>query len=204
MTDDELKGIAAQAYNLAKLDRERGQFNFLLASYTVGEGLYRMKRIEAFIVKKLGEDWLNHGATKDIGFGMIRAANETLPVDAIVFATAINKFGPSKRLLAMKPKERAKFAHPTSADECRRLVERGLMTIQDSMMCNVQTPKRICMYVRAVEHGRETGDPAEVTFFDTDKFDGRLKMFGKRYEYGQQIEKRIEDFTKDYRRKKTN
>jgi hypothetical protein len=44
VTDAELEGIAAQALNLARLDLQRGKFNFLVATYNAGR-LYRMRRI---------------------------------------------------------------------------------------------------------------------------------------------------------------
>ena len=68
MTDQILEGIAAQAFNMARLELERRKFNFLLASYHESDGkkLYRMSKIEAFIVQQLGEGWLNE-AMVEIG-----------------------------------------------------------------------------------------------------------------------------------------
>ncbi len=82
MTDQEMLGLAAQALNMAKRDLEAGNFNFLLAGYFEGEALHRMKKVEELILKHLGENWLNSGQTKDVGFGVMRTAVDLMPPHA--------------------------------------------------------------------------------------------------------------------------
>jgi hypothetical protein len=89
MTDSELQGIGAQALNMAKREMKRGYFNFLLAAYhtTDTPPLHRMTQIEAILIERLGEGWLNSDAAKDRGFFLLRIAVSILPPDAVVMVT---------------------------------------------------------------------------------------------------------------------
>jgi hypothetical protein len=180
MTDPALEGIAAQAFNMAKLDLERGSFNFLLASYYAGEGLHRMRQIEALIISRLGENWLNSGQTKDIGFQMLRMACDALPPEAFVFATVINKFEPTAKLRALPPEEYRKLINAKSHEEHHAAVKQGLLAVHDALACTAQTSERVCLYTQTYYPKRiePIGRP-DVQFFNQSEFAGRMKMFGE-------------------------
>jgi hypothetical protein len=179
MTDAQLEGIAAQALNMAKRDMERRSFNFLLASCHDGAGLYRMSKVEALIIERLGEDWLNHGETKDAGFRVLRKAVDLMPPEAVVFVTATNAFKPTAKLQALTKAEQTKLLNGGHSRH-HQAVKEGLLEIADSLTATVQTPERVCWYVQTVDHGWLVGKP-EVRFASQAEFDGRLKMFGSKY-----------------------
>jgi hypothetical protein len=180
LSDEELKGIAAQALNMAKRDAERGGFNFLLAAYNLGDTppLHRMSQIEALIIKRLGEDWLNHGHTKDFGFKVLRTCIDMLPPDAVAFVTMCNGFSPTEKFHGLDPEEQRKLVDAGHKVH-HQMVKDGLLTVCDVLSALAQTPERVCQYVQKLdEHGRLTGQP-EVGFSPQENFDGRIKMFGK-------------------------
>lgn len=68
MTDKQLQGLAMQALNLAKQDRQYKRWRgFLLATYHEGGQLYRMRRVERTINKLAGDDWLNLCGPRGVG-----------------------------------------------------------------------------------------------------------------------------------------
>lgn len=179
LTDKELEGMGAQAFNLARRDMEQKEFSFLLASYHDGEGLHRMTKIEALINDRLGKDWLNHGQAKDIGFGLIRKAIDLLPPEALVFACVINNFQPTAKFDALSREEQVKFTK-RGHDAPHQGVKDGYLTICDALMACVQTAARVCMYKQNMERGRPIGKP-EATFLEPAQFGGRMKMYGEQY-----------------------
>jgi hypothetical protein len=180
MTDAELQGIAAQALNMAKRDLERGDFNFLLAAYHAGDvpPLHRMDRIEALIIERLGEDWLNYGQTKDLGFSTLRYAIDLMPPDAVVIATGGNKFKETRKFRTLSVAQRQKLIAAGHA-RMHRAVAEGLMTICDAIWAIAQTPERVCQLVQ--EYDRRCGPigQAEPLFFWQRELGGRIKMFGE-------------------------
>lgn len=175
MTDAQLQGLAAQGLNLMRRDIERGGFNFLLASYVEGGQLHRMKSVEALIIERLGEPWLNCGRTKDLGFGVLAYVASLKPPDAIVICAPINRFVPTPKFEALDADVQERMAREGGNDRHHARVKQGYFRIVDSLMAHAQTAQRICNYVEAVG----AGTPPEVHFFDQDKFDGRLKMYGR-------------------------
>jgi hypothetical protein len=176
MTDAELQGLGAQALNMAKGDMERGQFNFLFASYHQGEGLHRMKSIEALVVEKLGEEWLNSGRAKDMAFKMLRMATSMLPPDGIVIVTAANRFSPTEKLLALPLAEQEAVVN-ASHHRHHKAVEEGLLTVCDSLHALVQTARRVCQYIQDYEPGALFLSKPETRFYAQADFGGRLKMY---------------------------
>lgn len=177
LSDAVLQGLAAQALNLAKRDFEQGKFNFLLASYHESDGprLHRMQKIEALIVERLGEDWLNNGRKKDIGFDMLRTATHILPPDAIVFVTAANRFESTAKLNALPDAQRIAMLN-TNHDRHLQMVKEGLLEIHDGFSAIVQTPTRVCSYFQDFDRGEPVGKPITM-FIPQADFDGRLKMY---------------------------
>jgi hypothetical protein len=177
MTDDELQGITLQALNMAKTEFEHaGSFGGLLASYHHGSGLRRMTEVEALIREKLGHDWLDVGHKKNAAFDVLRITCSILRPEAVIFATAVNAFQPTKKLMQMGHEAVAKLAqqgHPGH----HKAVQEGLLSVHDAFFAAAQTAERVCLYTQTIQHGRFTGQP-EVKFFDQDQFDGNLKMFG--------------------------
>lgn len=178
LTDAELKGLAAQALNMAKRDIEQGEFNFLLASYHEKDTppLQRMTKIEKLVVGKLGANWLNNGRTKDIGFDVLRLCIKLMPPDAVVFVTAANAFKPTAKLQALGWEEVLKSLDAGHSRH-HEMVKEGLLELHDTLIALVQTPQMVCQYVQHVDHGKPIGPP-ETSFFPQDAFDGRLKMYG--------------------------
>lgn len=179
MTDAQLEGIAAQALNLAKRDQERGRFNFLLATFHQEDGaLHRMTKIEALIIANLGEEWLNDGAAKDLGFGLLRKAVGLMPPDAIIFVTAANMFKPTEKMKKLPFEEqerRARLGH----DENHRLAKQGYYEIIDCLIAVAQTPERVCHRIQPVAPRGQTPDAPHTQMFDQKHFDGRMKFYGE-------------------------
>jgi len=178
LTDAQLEGLAAQALNLAKRDKERGQFICLLASYDQQEGLHRMSKVEKIIADKLGENWLNNGRAKDLAFDLLRRAVQAMPPDAVIFVTAANMFKATAKMETL------------SIDEQRRRIERGhdahhqmaaegYFEIIDCLIAVAQTPARICHRLQAIPPRGHQPPPPETTFFNQEEFDGRLKFYGE-------------------------
>lgn len=179
MTDKELQGIAAQSFNLARRDLEKGCFNFVLASYFSGEGLKRLKSIERAIIDQLGEDWLNHGRTKDVGFQILRICVDTMPPEAVVFVTGVNMFHRTEKLRAMGPEaEKALMGPGSTHNQHHAAVKEGLLTVHDGLTAVAQTPERVCIYQQMVDRRYRPIDQPQTNFFDQETFGGRLKMFG--------------------------
>lgn len=176
ITDPELKGLGAQALNLVKRDLEQGTFNFLLAAYHIGERLYRLKKVEALIIERLGEDWLNSGSKKDIGFHILRMAVQVAPPDAAVFATVANAFTPTERFLALPVSQRHELLD-AGYDRHHRAVAEGFLTVGDALCAIVQTPERVCQYTQDLQGGQPKGKPRSLILPQAN-FSGRLKMFG--------------------------
>jgi hypothetical protein len=184
MTDAQLQGLAAQALNMAKREMERGSFNFLLASWHEGETLHRMRTIERTIIEKLGEDWLNGGRTKDLGFGLLKLATAMLPPDAMVFVCVSNFFEPTERLLALSLEEQHKTLGQTH-DGHHQAVKEGLLKLCDALTAVAQTPERMCSYMQKVAVGRRVVrflDQPVVQLFDQSDFSGRMKLYGAKKE----------------------
>jgi hypothetical protein len=179
MTDAQLQGLGAQACNMAKLDLERGTFNFLLASYHEADDrqLHRMTKIEELILQRLGEDWLNSGRKKDMGFGLLRTCVTVLPPDAMIFASVTNQFGPTEKFDELTPTEQHELLH-SAHDRHHEAVAEGLLYVRDVLTVIVQTPERVCMYLQPIEHGQPVGQ-GKCEFFDQEGFGGRMKMFGE-------------------------
>jgi hypothetical protein len=178
LTDAELQGFAAQALNIAKHDIEQnGEFNFLLASYHESDTppIHRMTSIETLIIGRLGKDWLNNGRKKDVGFYMLRMAVKMLPPDAVVFATAANKFKATAKLAALPMKQQLDMLD-TNHDRHHQMVKEGLLELHDTLCVLVQTPTRVCQYAQEIHHGQFVGKP-EMIFTAQAVFDGRLKMY---------------------------
>ena len=179
LSDEDLKGIAAQALNMAKHDLELGRFNFLLAACNESGTikLLRMAQAEALIIERLGQDWLNHGRTKDLGFSGIRSCIDLKPPDAVVFATMCNGFSMTEKFHALAPEQQKELVN-RGHDAHHQAVADGLMLCEDILSAIVQTPERVCHYVQKVERGQFVGHP-EARFSPQKDFDGRIKMFGK-------------------------
>ena len=178
MTDAQLHGIAAQAINMAKRDLERGDFNFLLASYDEGDHkLFRMTKIEELIIERLGENWLNSGRTKDIGLGLLRVCVDMMPPGAVIFACGTNQFRPTAKFHELPVEEQEKLVNGCH-DRHHEAVKKGLLEMHDALTVVAQTPERVCLYHQDIAHGRPVGKP-DLHFVPQEEFGGRLKMFGE-------------------------
>jgi hypothetical protein len=177
VSDAELQGIAAQAFNMFKRDVERRKFNFLLASYHAGQGIHRMAIIEAEIVERLGEDWLNGGRTKDIGFRMLRLATKLLPPDAVIFGSVVNHFRQTAKLGELTDKQRHDLIGG-GHDRQHQAVKEGYLTVCDALAVVAQTPKRVCFYQQDFDRRLEPVGAPKTTLCGQDEFDGRMKMYG--------------------------
>jgi hypothetical protein len=176
MTDAELQGIALQALNIAKTEFEHaGSFGGLLASYHHGFGLHRMTQVEQAIREKVGEDWLDNESKKSHVFSVLRWICRVAPPEAMVFATAINAFLPTEKLMQREPEAIRKVLNEGHKRH-HQAVQEGLLSLQNAFLAVAQTAQRVCLYTQTCERGRFLGKP-DVKFFDQDHFDGRLKMF---------------------------
>lgn len=190
ITDEQLHGIAAQAFNLARKDLERGQFNCLVAAYHEGDvpPLHRMAKVERKIIEKLGEDWLNSGRTKDIGFGVLRQCIDLLPPDAIALCTVVNFFRATDKLKTLPEAEQEELM-TGSHDSHHEAVKLGLLSVADALWVVAQTPERVCFYLQTLDARGRPKEQPEVSFCPQDGFDGRLKMFGAHYEPEKTLER---------------
>jgi hypothetical protein len=178
MTRPELQGLAAQALNMARREIEQGSFHFLLAAYHEGETppVHRMDGVEKLIIQRLGENWLNSGRTKAVGFGVLRIAVDLLPPDGIVLVTSANYFKPTAKFKELTEEERRKLVD-AGHDRHHEAVKGGVLELCDSLLAIAQTPQEVCHYVQVLEKGRPVGVP-EVLFCPQEAFSGRCKMYG--------------------------
>jgi len=179
VTDKLLQGLALQVLNIAKSDMQRGRWSgVLLAHYFEGKGLKRMRDVEKLIGDRLGEDWLNSGAKKDLAFGLIKICVQVAPPDALMMVTLINAFKPTPAFTALPEVEQHALLDRTH-DHHHEMVAEGLLTVHDALHALAQTPQRICAYIQRVDTRRclFTGKP-EIVLHDQEGFDGRVKMYG--------------------------
>jgi hypothetical protein len=177
MTDAALQGIAAQALNMAKRDIEKGIFNFLLASYNEGDGLHRMAKVESVIIERLGENWLGDWQRKAAAFGVLRAATDMMPSDALVFVTAGNGFAATPKFWAL-PEEKQEALRAAGHERHHSAVAAGLLTVSDVLIAVAQTPERVCIYKQNVNELHQLTGPPQTSFSFQHEFEGILKMFG--------------------------
>lgn len=180
MTDAELKGIAAQALNMAKLDLERGTFSFLFALYFEEEDppLRRLRNIEQLISERLGKDWLNFDDKKALAFRILREGASVAPPDAIVIATAINSFRSTERFNAL-PEAQQRKIEKRGMRAIRKAVTAGLFTRADGIQVVVQTPERVCHCVQDFDSNHQPVGGPRIQLVPQSNFGGRLKMFGQ-------------------------
>ena len=172
MTDEFMQGLAIEAFNMAKRDIERGKFSFLLATYH-GEGrLHRMSKIEATIIRVLGEDWLNNGRAKDAGYGVLRDAVRILPPEAVVMASMIKLFTSTEKFQKLPHREQMEILNG-GHDRQWQEVAAGNLAVCDALFVIVQTPTRVCIWKRSIPDGEP-----QVDLLDQDDLGGRMKMFG--------------------------
>lgn len=181
MTDQELHGIARQALNMARTDRELGgKFSMVLAWYRskLDPPLFRMRLIEDMLQAKLGRAWLDEGPAKELGFLMLRLAAESMRPEAVALCTATNMFVATAKGRAQFLAAGRKLDPRSNRPEGRRaMVRDGLLELVDSFTAVVQTPERVCMCMQPVERGEFVGE-ATVNFCPQEEFDGRGKMYG--------------------------
>ena len=178
LSDPELEGIAAQAYNMAKHDLELNRFNFLLASYHSEDTikLHRMSNIEAWVLLQFGEDWLNDERSKDIAFFMLRRANLALPAEAIAFASAGNGFAATAKFWELAPEKRKELLDSGHRRHHQAVAE-GLLQVDNMLGAIVQTSERVCVYDQVLDaHNHAIGKPV-TRFWPQSEWDGRMKMY---------------------------
>ncbi len=172
MTDELLKGLAAQASNMAKMEmRSHHQLNGLLAVYYEGDGLHRLRKIERLAVEHYGEDWLNSGQAKEIIFGVLCAGALALPPDAIAVATVVTAYWRTPAFDALPTEERELVG-----DDPGRYPE--YLKPHDALMSIVQTSERVCISTHRLQGSLLIGQP-EISVGPQEGFGGRIKMYGK-------------------------
>ena len=179
MTDAQLQGIGAQACNMCKRDLERDEFNFFLATYECdARQLHRMTKIEELIVQQLGENWLNSGRTKDIGFGILRECVDLMPPDAMIIASVTNHFRPTEKFDQLTSEQKQELVH-SAHDRHHEAVAQGLLTLCDALTVVVQTPERVCLYTQDFDRHRHPVGKPDTHCIPQEQFGGRMKMFGE-------------------------
>jgi hypothetical protein len=183
LTDQLLKGLAAQVANMAKTElRYRHELNGILASYHEGEGLHRMRKIELMVQGVAGKDWLNHDHAKDMLFAVLRVANlrhaagVTMP-DALVIATAGDAYLTNDAYAALSDAERAALEDLLDRGETHRRDHPKYFDTWECLSVVSQSADRVCIYHQKFERGLLIGEP-KIDFFDQSQFSGRLKLYG--------------------------
>lgn len=180
MTDKLLRGIAAQALNLVKTEmRVAGKWGgFLFGIYHESEGLKRMRSIERMIADALGEDWLDHGRTKDHGYGVLRAACDLFEPDAVAMVSAVNQFEPTDKLRAMGEdamREMCDAGH----DRHLQGVREGLFLLHDALISLAQSPELVCVCTQRLGPNKIHVGAPDMKVISQEDWDGRMKMFGE-------------------------
>jgi len=181
MTDQELEGFAAQAFNFARTEwKTKGKFNFLLANYFDGK-LHRMTKVEALIIEKCGEDWLNSSAKKHAVSDVLRIATKAMPPEAVVLVTIADRWKTTQAFESVPKTEREKIlSGPREARQAA--TELGLLEAEEVMIAVAQTPKRVCFYTRQLSRLEDTKPQVETG--DMATFEGAMKLYGEP-EYGE-------------------
>lgn len=179
MTEQELKGVAFQALNLARADRTtRGwKTSIVLAIYykTDKTPLTRMESVEELLLEKLGKGWLSDGRKKDMAFQLLRRAIDKFPKtpDAVIIVTPADMYMPTAKMLELSMEEQKRLAD-LGASARPRLVREGLYDVIDSYTALAQTPELVMTVNQAADD-----ETAPVTRCGPlNSLTGRLKMFG--------------------------
>jgi len=177
MTDQELEGFAAQAFNLARTEFQRKEkFNWLLASFHRGTGLHRMTKIEALVIELAGEDWMNDSAKKErVGY-VLRIATHLMPPDAVALVSIADRWKPTDAFNALSEADQKKIMDGPRASRADA-ASLGLLTVDEVMVCWAQTPSRVCSYQRTLNE-LEDSQPL-VQFGPMELFEGNFKLFGE-------------------------
>jgi hypothetical protein len=173
LTDKLLHGMAMQAANMVKTElRYKKQFGGLLAVYSEGKGLHRMRTVEHLIIEKCGEDWMSNGRAKDVVCRILHEAVGLIAVDAIVIASIIDRFESNEAFGQLSRDEQKQIidgAHPRNLPQ--------YFTSEEAVASVAQTPERVCILHQKLVGSLFIGEP-EVKFFPQCDFSGRMKMFG--------------------------
>lgn len=174
ITDKQLQGMCAQVANMAKTELRTGRgLHGIIASYIEGEGLHRMRKVEALAIERLGEDWTNSPAAKEMVFsGLALCAKATKP-DAFVLCTGGDNYRQNASFDALPREEQERLMdayHPKHMPEYFRA--------HDVLMVTAQTPERVCIYVQdmRIPGYLLIGEP-EIRFWPQSANVGRLKLF---------------------------
>jgi hypothetical protein len=171
---------------MAKLDIERGKFDFLFGVVFDGQ-LKRMTKVEATIAMRCGEEWLNSGAAKDAAFGLLRTMTDLTKPEGIVFATATNAFRPTQLFLERYPDPDVQKAMlDRGHDHHHEMVAEGLLKLDDSITVVAQTAESVCIGVQVVVDGKFDGQ-ANFGVGPQADFGGRLKMYGEESQHDVKI-----------------
>lgn len=177
ITDAELQGVALQALNLAKVDREQATLCCVLATYHEGEGIHRMRAFENSLIEKLGLDWPNNDRSKTFAFNAIRFAIRLMRCDAFIFVSAGNMFQRTEAFNRLHPAQQKALWNSTH-DRHHDAVKEGLLSIHDTLQAIAQTISRVCLYIQRIDDNHNFEGPPELKLCDQRDFVGRLKMFG--------------------------
>jgi len=175
MTDQELEGFAAQAFNLARTEwKRKGEFNWLLASFHHGSGLHRMTKVEALVIQMAGEDWLNDPERQaQVGY-VLRVATCLMPPDAIAVVSVADAWQLTDAFNALPKKDQNKILNgPREARNSA--IALGLLTVEEVLVCMAQTPSRACRYQRRLDELNDA--KPTVDFGEMAQLHGRFKFF---------------------------
>ena len=176
MTDQELEGFAAQAFNLARTEwKQKNKFNFLLAGSYDGY-LCRFRTLETLIIEKCGEDWLNSSAKKHAVSQIIRMGTKLLAPPGLCIVAIADRWKTTKAFDAVPKSEQKKILEgPCEARHAATAL--GLLEAEEVLIAVAQTPQRVCFYTRQLSE-LETTKP-DVQTGDMATFDGTMKLYGE-------------------------
>ena len=117
-----------------------------------------MAMVEREIVQRLGEDWLDNGRTKTIGFQILRLGVDISPPDAVIIGTAINSFKATAKLRAQPVRSRGRCS-TRNHDRHHEAVAEGLLEVCDALLVSVQTPEKMLLYTQDFDRGGRAALP---------------------------------------------
>jgi cyclophilin family peptidyl-prolyl cis-trans isomerase len=174
MTDAELQGIAAQAFNMARRQMEQEtNFSGLFAVYHHDGGLRRWLMVEQLIVQRMGHDWLNKGHAKTLVFTILRLGVVTTNPEAVVFGSVVNEFPPTSKMRKLSLEKQKELIERVNRDP-HLIAAQGFAEMRAALMILAQTADRVCMYTKPL--GIE--EPASTKMSDQQDFGGRMKLYG--------------------------
>ena len=158
VSDELLRGLAVQAFNMAKRDVERDCFNFLVASYTRAKASTAWQWWNAKSSKGSAKTGSTTAARRQSASRSLVSASTSHRPNAVIIGTAINRFKATAKLRARPVTDRRRCS-TRNHDRHHEAVAEGLLEVCNALFVSVQTPEKMLLYTQDFNRGGARGAP---------------------------------------------